>query len=542
MNIHELRRTSLVLLVPVFLGHFARADFLDGRCVNSQSQGVGGVNITAQDQNGNDVTLINGGTDPNGFFHVTTPAGTFDFTFSPPPPPASTSLITEVGPVTVSGTTNIGTIQLLQGVALSGRILNPSSQGVAGVDIDVVDPSTQEPANLQNDFTDATGNFNFASPMGSIELRFDPAPSGQTLAPRAMLLDLTGDTNLGNIQLAQGFVVGAIVRNPSNNPVQNVDVDVEVSATGEDLYTPGDNTNASGFVDVVVPAGTFDFEFCAPFNLGLATRVIAGVTVTGNVSLGIVILPSGFALSGHVQSHTSAPVAGATISVRDAATGASVPTCNDHTDANGNYATIVPPGTFTVCFLPPNGSSLGAACATNVTVNGPTTVNGTLPAALSSFCFGDGSLATACPCANNGAAGRGCANSNAGSTGALLVATGTTYPDTAVLSATSMRPTALCIFLQGNAEIPSGTIFGDGVRCAGGSLKRLGSKTAVGGASSYPQAGDLPVRQRASQLGDVIPTGATRFYQTYYRDPTPGHCPNPPGSTFNITNGTRMIW
>jgi len=536
----RLPRGILAAVLPLLAVGVARADFLDGRCVNAQSQGVAAVNIDALDGGGNSVSLSNDSTDANGFFHVTIPAGTFTIIFKPPAPPASTSMWTEIGPINVSGTTNVGTIQLNQGVDLSGRILNPSSAGVPNVDIDIVDAATGTMFELLNDRTDASGNFRLAAPFGPIELRFDPAPSGQTLAPLAMPLNLSGATNLGNLQLAQGFVVGAIVRRTNNNPVADVDVDTEVAATGADLYTPGDNTNGSGVVDFVVPAGTYTFEFCAPLSEGLATRVIGPTAINSNTSLGVVIMQNGFLMSGHVQSQAGASVSGATVSLRDGS-GAIVPTCHDHTDASGNYATVVPPGTFTVCFLPPNDSPLGASCTSNVTVSGPTTVNGTLPAAIVQFCAGDGSLATACPCSNFGGAGRGCANSNAGSTGALLVASGSTYPDTVLLSASGMRPTALCIFLQGNALVSAGVLFGDGVRCTGGTLKRLGSKIAVAGASSYPQAGDLPIRQRSTQLGDVIPTGATRYYQTYYRDAA-AFCPDPPGGTINITNGTRLVW
>src|SRR5262249_47263712 len=65
------------------------------------------------------------------------------------------------------------------------------------------------------------------------------------------------------------------------------------------------------------------------------------------------------------------------------------------------------------------------------------------------FCFGDGSQATACPCGNSGAAGHGCANSSPGSQGALLVSSGSTVPDTIVLSVTDMTAGSMAIFLQG---------------------------------------------------------------------------------------------
>jgi Tol biopolymer transport system component len=154
------------------------------------------------------------------------------------------------------------------------------------------------------------------------------------------------------------------------------------------------------------------------------------------------------------------------------------------------------------------------------------------------YCAGDGSLATACPCANNGVSGRGCENS-AGTGGAALQPTGVTNPDTVRLNATGELPNALSIFLQGNASNAAGVVFGDGVRCAAGSLKRLYVKHASSGAASAPQPGDLSITARSAQLGDPLVPGDSRYYQTYYRDPNMAFCP---AETFNVTNAVRIGW
>jgi len=126
--------------------------------------------------------------------------------------------------------------------------------------------------------------------------------------------------------------------------------------------------------------------------------------------------------------------------------------------------------------------------------------------------------------------------------GALLVATGATNPDTIVLAASGMPSSALSIFIQGNARLFDGAVFGDGVRCAGGTLKRIAVRGSTGGASTYPAGGDPSISARSAALGDPFGPGATRYYQTYYRNPAPGFCPSPPGSTFNITNGVQINW
>jgi hypothetical protein len=169
-----------------------------------------------------------------------------------------------------------------------------------------------------------------------------------------------------------------------------------------------------------------------------------------------------------------------------------------------------------------------------------TWMNGTGGGGFPALCFGDGSGAVPCPCNNSGTAGHGCQNS-AGTGGALLGATGTTHPDTIVLHSSGELPTALTIFLQGSALIAP-LNFGDGLRCAGGALRRLYVKSASGGSANAPQAGDPSVSQQSANLGDPILPGSSRWYQAYYRDSNQTFCPIPQGNTFNITNAIRIDW
>jgi hypothetical protein len=156
------------------------------------------------------------------------------------------------------------------------------------------------------------------------------------------------------------------------------------------------------------------------------------------------------------------------------------------------------------------------------------------------FCFGDGTQGS-CPCGNSGAAGHGCDNS-ASTGGALLASGGTTSPDTLVLTSSGELPSATSVFLQGSTNLGAGLPFGDGLRCAGGVLKRLGLHVAVAGTASYPQAGDNSITQQSANLGDPIAPGSTRYYQVYYRDPSPTFCAAPTGNTWNISSGLSIVW
>jgi len=156
------------------------------------------------------------------------------------------------------------------------------------------------------------------------------------------------------------------------------------------------------------------------------------------------------------------------------------------------------------------------------------------------FCFGDGSGAT-CPCGNTSAPGSqaGCLNSFG--TGGRLIATGdaSTTSDSLVLTATGLTPNgAPPIFLQGTAQVLSGVgaWFGDGLRCAAGSVIRLGTSLSVAGISSFGYG--IPGTQSVSIRGAILAPGATRYYQVNYRN-APVFCTS---ATFNLTNGVAISW
>jgi len=149
-----------------------------------------------------------------------------------------------------------------------------------------------------------------------------------------------------------------------------------------------------------------------------------------------------------------------------------------------------------------------------------------------------------CPCSNPaGGPMRGCDNSSM-TGGARLLASGVTHlsADTLVFTTSDEKPAALSIVLQGNGFV-YGAVYGQGIRCIGGSLKRLYSKSAVAGSITAPDfgAGDPPVSVRSAAKGDVIQPGQPRWYIVYYRDPTVlGGCPAT--STFNATQTGQVLW
>jgi hypothetical protein len=151
------------------------------------------------------------------------------------------------------------------------------------------------------------------------------------------------------------------------------------------------------------------------------------------------------------------------------------------------------------------------------------------------YCLGDGS-GTACPCGNLAPVGAqsGCLNSLG--QGARLQATGlpSLSADTLQLSGANM-PDSTALYFQGTAQQSGGVgvVFGDGLRCAAGTVVRLGTKLNVAGSSSYPTGSEAAVSVRG-----LVTAPGSRAYQVWYRNAA-AFCS---ASTFNLTNGWWLVW
>jgi len=105
------------------------------------------------------------------------------------------------------------------------------------------------------------------------------------------------------------------------------------------------------------------------------------------------------------------------------------------------------------------------------------------------------------------------------------------------------KATATSVLLQGTTAQNPGLVYGQGVLCVGGPMKRLFTKTASGGSITAPDfsAGDATVSARSGALGSPISPGESRYYLVVYRDPIVlGGCPA--SSTFNATQTGQVSW
>lgn len=137
----------------------------------------------------------------------------------------------------------------------------------------------------------------------------------------------------------------------------------------------------------------------------------------------------------------------------------------------------------------------------------------------------------------DGIAGHGCANS-ANPAGALLAATGSpnVLGDTVRLLGSGLPPSSSALIFQSTTAGAGPAPFGDGLRCAGGTVVRIATRVASAlGTVSYGKGipGDVPVHTR----GQVYAPG-WRYYQLWYRN-SAAFCTS---ATFNLSNGFALEW
>ena len=163
------------------------------------------------------------------------------------------------------------------------------------------------------------------------------------------------------------------------------------------------------------------------------------------------------------------------------------------------------------------------------------------PAQGTVYCFGDPGSGTPCPCNNDNddsVPGSGCANGVFAS-GAQLTGSGQAIigADTLVLATTNLEPNNAGLYFQADNDLSPGVSWGDGLRCAGGSLKRLGVRFSD--ASGYSDTSGFAFSISA-KAGNVS-AGDTKYYQCWYR--TTSNPPCGPGvNDFNTSNGYRITW
>jgi hypothetical protein len=328
----------------------AGADTLSGRVTNASGTGVFPLDI---DVYSGGTLLVTPGdtTNAQGNYTITLGPGTYDVAFKPPP--GSSLFRRTVLGVTVAGTTTLN-VTLVAGRRLSGRVIGPSGAGVPSVNLDFHDPNTGGvPANVQDDATDANGFFGALVDAAVWDVSFI-APESARVAPRLIpAVNLASDASLGDVALERGYLVQGTVTDDGFFPLFDADIDVRPAGLRTKLFTPQDNTDESGYYQLILPAGTFDITGNASANEPLASATARSITVAADRWVPNLMLGPAVELRGRCQDPGGVRVAGVDVDVDSLPHIRRQETDHDASDTNGDFRVLVAPWKYRVTLSPP---------------------------------------------------------------------------------------------------------------------------------------------------------------------------------------------
>lgn len=234
---------------------------------------------------------------------------------------------------------------------ISGYILDSAGGPVEGVDLDLIDPdSPNSEIPVSGDSTASDGSFSMTIsitiPAGTYSLQVNP-PAG--FLSSVLDIDLTGDLDVGNINLGNGWIITGLVEDIFGNPLSPIDIDIRGGNSGW-LYLTGDYTLADGTFCLTIPGLVdeyrFHYQMVSPSPAAYPLEV-DDVFLFGDTDLGTIVMDPAHTLTGTVVDEDGVPLPGIDMNIYDAQ-GVAIDLNNDNTDNAGNFSVLVPQGTWDV--------------------------------------------------------------------------------------------------------------------------------------------------------------------------------------------------
>jgi hypothetical protein len=321
---------------------------IDGFVRDTLGIGIPNIDLNVYDQfSGEQLDISGDDTDSEGYYDVFVPDGVYRIVYRPVL--GERYVPVQLTDVEITADTTIDVI-LEGGYFVSGTVTGPGGP-VAGADLDAEDSETGEKIYIQGDNTDSEGFYHITVPPGIFNISVEP-PEGSNLAPAiAYNVSVLGDITL-DFFLETGYLVYGTVSGPTGSGVADADINVENSDTGEELYTPGDDTDESGDYQVIVPAGNYNIYVVPQIDDRIAPAIEYDVLVSGDFLLNF-NLEAGHLVTGTVSDPEASTVSDVDLDVIDPATEEELFTPHDNTDNSGVYQMIIPPGVHDIAFKPP---------------------------------------------------------------------------------------------------------------------------------------------------------------------------------------------
>ncbi len=261
---------------------------LSGRVVNSMGGPLQEVQLEFLNPPDFQALDMSGGsTNVQGYFSVTVPFGQCEVHFEPGPVPYYGS---GQAPITkffnVTGPIALGDVVMPPGFIISGVARRQSDNSpVVDAEIEIVKSATGESVWSHKNKTSETGSFAVVVAAGTYDFAVVPDPDDLLAAKVVTNRTVPPGGSLGTLLLTDGVEMKGKVKDPANTGHAGVSISVVNSATQQNVFIPNANTTAGGSYKTVVPVGTLDVTFDAPFSLPLGTAKVTGVVANQDFEL-----------------------------------------------------------------------------------------------------------------------------------------------------------------------------------------------------------------------------------------------------------------
>lgn len=343
---------GLVLAACMLCAVAVSADELRGVVRGEDGSVVGGADFDIYDLAGNKLTPSDN-SDASGQYQLVTEPGTFDVLVQPP-------AFSGWAPQWQRGITVLGIVQRDWTLRPSARVLGfanaASGRPIAAADLDFDRSSDGTRMPVLGNLSSSFGTFAVVVEQGTYTITATP-PESTGLAPQRVFDWTVPTTEPLEFRFENAVRLDGIARDAAGQPLEGARWSFTLVADGMRVPAAENRSGTDGRYRVRVAPGQYDITLSARPGERLAARRLLDVDLSGDRTLDTTLEPGWF-VSGTVRDSHGVALANASWSAVALATGATVPTPDDRSDASGRYRLTLAPGSYRLTLVPPAGSGL----------------------------------------------------------------------------------------------------------------------------------------------------------------------------------------
>lgn len=348
--------------------------YVEGIVTDTLGNGLPQIDLNFYDQVTDTLIETTGDdTDSTGYYDVLVPVGLYRIVYRPiagqPYVPAQFFNVEIVADTIID-------VTLEGGFYVQGTVNGPEGP-VANADIDVDDSFTGERIYTLNDNTSGNGEYQIVVPPGTFDISVMPQ-IGDRIVPDIVYAVVVSANAILNFNLISGSILSGTVERSGGSGIPRVDLDVFEYSTGLRIFTPNDNTNQSGFFQMVLPHGNFNIEIEPPDSLRLSSVFLENFAFDGDTVI-TAILDTAMYVSGVVTDSVGNEIPHVSVNPFTGSGGVPVFVPGNKTDSAGFYDILLAQDVYDLIYRPDSLIGvLDSAVISDVSILSDTVIDVTL--------------------------------------------------------------------------------------------------------------------------------------------------------------------